>query len=281
MKNFDKIVIMTMMVLWLSITAIAQQTGEFPVPLSDPAKRGSLYAKLNTGSITVKGTARKDVLVKYVQRPEREHDHDDDDDDEDDNRKSDKGGLRRISAGTMDLEVSENNNNVRIGSESWSNAVDLTIEVPMGMDMKVKAYNDGDIIINDVEGAIEITNYNGEITARGISGSVVASTYNGDIKVTFNKVIEGTPMSFSTYNGDIDLTFPSTLKATLKMKTDQGEIFSGFDVNLIKTGPIQKKEAKSGNFKIVIDDWVKGDVNGGGPEFTMKNYNGDILIRKK
>jgi len=52
-------------------------------------------------------------------------------------------------------------------------------------------------------------------------------------------------------------------------------------MNLIKTGPVQKKETKSGNFKVVIDDWVKGDINGGGPEFTMKNYNGDILIRKK
>ncbi|MCB0489804.1 MAG: DUF4097 family beta strand repeat-containing protein [Cyclobacteriaceae bacterium] len=281
MKNFNKIVITTIMVLWLSVVAIAQQAGEFPVPLTDPAKRGSLYAKLNTGSITVKGTARKDVLVKYSQRPERKHDRDDDDDDDNENRKDNKGGLRRISGGTMDLEVSENNNNVRVTSESWSNAVDLVIEVPTGMDMKVKAYNDGDIIVADVEGAIEITNYNGEITARGISGSVVASTYNGEIKIAFNKVIEGTPMSFSTYNGDIDLTFPSTLKATLKMKTEQGEIYSGFEMNLIKTGPIQKKETKSGNFKVVIDDWVKGDVNGGGPEFTMKNYNGDILIRKK
>lgn len=284
MKKFIKTAVVVVMVLWLSVSAIAQQTGEFSVPLSDPAKRGSLYAKLNTGSITVKGSARKDVLVKYAQRPERKHDHDDDDEDDCDDcdeKKRDVGGLRKISSGTMDLEVSENGNSVKVSSESWSNAVDLVIEVPTGMDLKVKAYNDGDIAISDIQGEVEITNYNGEITANGISGSVIASTYNGEIKVTFNKVTEGAPMSFSTYNGDIDLTFPSTLKATLKMKTDQGEIFSGFDVNLVKTGPIQKKETKSGNFKVIIDDWVKGDVNGGGPEFTMKNYNGDILVRKK
>lgn len=52
-------------------------------------------------------------------------------------------------------------------------------------------------------------------------------------------------------------------------------------MNLIKSGPIQKKETKSGTYKVVIDEWVKGDVNGGGPEFTMKNYNGDIIVRKK
>ena len=88
-------------------------------------------------------------------------------------------------------------------------------------------------------------------------------------------------MSFTTFNGDVDLTFPATLKATLKMKTEQGEILSGFDMNMIKTGPIQKKDTKSGTYKVVIDEWVKGDINGGGAEFTMKNYNGDIIIRKK
>lgn len=55
------------------------------------------------------------------------------------------------------------------------------------------------------------------------------------------------------------------------MKTERGEIFTGFDVNLVKTGPIQKKEAKSGTYRVVIDEWIKVDVNWGGPEFTMKN----------
>jgi hypothetical protein len=54
-----------------------------------------------------------------------------------------------------------------------------------------------------------------------------------------------------------------------------------FDMNVTKNGPIQKKEAKGGVYKVVVDEWVKGDVNGGGPEFTLKNYNGDIIIRKK
>ena len=88
-------------------------------------------------------------------------------------------------------------------------------------------------------------------------------------------------MSFSTYNGDIDLTFPPSLKASLKMKTEQGEVLSDFDMTLVKTGPIQKKDTNSGVYKVKIDDWVKGDINGGGPEFTMKNYNGDIKVRKR
>lgn len=285
------------LVLVSAYCALAQTSGEFAVPLTDPNKRGKLKAHLNYGSITVKGTARKDVLVKYssVDDDDKHRDRDRDDDDDDDRHvrvnvnvdankdkdKNSKAGLKKISGGTMDLEVTENTNAVRVKSDSWSNKLNLEIEVPSGFDLNLHTYNDGDLVISNIQGELEITNYNGEIFAENISGSVVASTYNGEIKVTFDKVTDAAPMSFSTFNGDIDLTFPAALKATLKMKTEQGEILSGFDMNMIKAGPIQKKDDKSGTYKVVIDEWVKGDINGGGAEFTMKNYNGDIIVRKK
>ena len=257
----------------------AQDSGDFAVPLSDPNKRGKLKAHLNYGSITVKGTARKDVMVKYSSV---EDDGDQEEDDDHENHKSsNKSGLKRISGGTMDLEVTERENSVIVNSDSWSHRMKLEIEVPSGFDLYVSTYNDGDLVVSNIQGELELNNYNGEITAENISGSVVATTYNGEIKVTFDKITEGTPMSYSTYNGDIDITFPASLKATLKMKTEQGEILSSFDMKMIKSGPIQKTDSKSGTYKVVIDEWVKGEVNGGGPEFTMKNYNGDIIVRKK
>lgn len=257
----------------------AQESGDFAVPLSDPAKRGKLKAHLNYGSITVKGTARKDILVKYSS-VEDDSDHDEDDDREN-HKSSNKSGLKRIGGGTMDLEVTERDNFVIVNSDTWSYRMKVEIEVPSGFDLNVSTYNDGDLVISNIQGEIELNNYNGEITAENISGSVVATTYNGEIKVTFDKITEGTPMSYSTYNGDIDITFPASLKATLKMKTEQGEILSSFDMKMIKSGPVQKTDTKSGTYKVVIDEWVKGEVNGGGPEFTMKNYNGDIIVRKK
>ncbi len=257
----------------------AQDSGDFAVPLSDPNKRGKLKAHLNYGSITVKGTARKDVMVKYSSV---EDDGDQEEDDDHENRKSsNKSGLKRISGGTMDLEVTERENSVIVNSDSWSHRMKLEIEVPSGFDLYVSTYNDGDLVVSNIQGELELNNYNGEIIAENISGSVVATTYNGEIKITFDKITEGTPMSYSTYNGDIDITFPASLKATLKMKTEQGEILSSFDMKMIKSGPIQKTDTKSGTYKVVIDEWVKGEVNGGGPEFTMKNYNGDIIVRKK
>lgn len=297
------IILITFGVMLITSSIVSAQVNEFTVPLSDPTKRGKLKANINYGSITVKGTARKDVLVKYKSvEDDEENDHDDnnDHDDDDDNengnhnhrvdvkvnanghdKSKSKDGLKRISGSGIDLEVSENANAVKVHSDSWNHKINLEIEVPAGFDLDVSTYNDGDLLITNIQGQLELTNYNGEITALNISGSVVATSYNGEIKATFDKVKEGAPMSYSTFNGDIDITFPATLKASLKMKTEQGEILTGFDINIKSSGPIQKKDAKSGVYKVVVDEWKYGDINGGGAEISMKNYNGDIYVRKK
>jgi len=267
----------------------AQSSNEFVVPLTNPAKKGKLKAHLNKGSITVKGTARKDVLVKYMIVDE---DEDCDDCDEnhnnnhngshnEDDRQKSKTGMKKIGGGGMDLEVVETDNYVKVESGSWNNKLNLEIEVPSGFDLEVHTYNDGDLMVANIQGELELTNFNGEITALNISGSAIATTYNGEIRITFDKVTENAPMSYSTYNGDIDITFPSTLKASFKMKTEQGEIYTDFDMNMESTGPVPVTEKKSNVYKVTIDDWKRATLNGGGPDITMKNYHGDIYIRKK
>jgi hypothetical protein len=288
MKKYVQILLVIIAII-VSLPDASAQANEFTVPLSEPGKRGKLKAHLNSGSITVKGTARKDVLIRYSMMSEdrdheHEHDEDEDHDDEEDKNKDNKpskAGLKRIGGGGIDLEVTENANFVKASSDSWSEPMKLEIEVPSGFDLQVHTYNDGDIMISNIQGALELTNFNGEITALNIAGSVVATTYNGEIRVTFDKVTEGTPMSYSTYNGDIDISFPAAFKSTLKLKTEQGDIYSDFDVQLKSTGPVQKSDTKGGVYKVVVDEWKRGDINGGGSEITMRNYNGDIILRKK
>jgi hypothetical protein len=253
----------------------AQTGNEFTVPLSDPSKRGKIKAQINHGSVTIKGTARKDILVKYKTSDEE------DDEDEGKGKDKTKDGLRRIRGGGMDLEVTETGNTVTVRSGTWNSKLNLEIEVPSAMDVEAKTHNDGDLLITNIQGSVELTNHNGEITALNISGSVVATTYNGEVKVTFDKITPDVPMSFTTFNGDVNVTFPSATRATLKMKTERGDIYSDFDVVFKNSGPIQKTDNKGGVYKVYIDDWKRGDINGGGPEITMKNYNGDIYVRKK
>lgn len=267
--------IITLLTL-LTTILFAQNDGDFTVPLSDPSKAGKLYVNIKNGSVIIKGTARKDVLVKYTKVNE-------DDNNRNANNDNDRNreGLKRISGGALDIEASEYQNTVKIVSENWNDGLTLTIEIPTNMNVEAMAYNDGEVEISNISGNLELTNYNGGITATNISGTVVAQTYNGDIKISFDKITPDTPMSFVNYNGDIDVTYPASLKATMKVKTKQGEIYTAFDGAVQKSNPVTKSDSKTGVYKVNIDDWTKIDINGGGPEFTMKSYNGDLYIRKK
>jgi hypothetical protein len=284
-----KTFILTSILFLISAVVFAQQSGDFVIPLSNPNQRGKLKAHVHFGSITVKGSPRKDVLVKYkaVERDQKQSNEDQLKPLSPLNMKGsekssgNRQGLKRVTGGALDLEVTENDNVVQIGSNSFSNGMDLEIEVPLDFDLNVSSFNEGAMLISNVSGELELTNHNDDITAENISGSVLATSFNGEIKISFNKVKEGVPMSFSTFNGDIDVTFPATVKATFKMKTEQGEVLSDFDLNMIKEAPVQRKETSGGTYKVVIDGSIKAQVNGGGPEFSMKNHNGDIIIRKK
>jgi DUF4097 and DUF4098 domain-containing protein YvlB len=84
-------------------------------------------------------------------------------------------------------------------------------------------------------------------------------------------------------NGKIDVAFPPSLKANLVMRTDNGEIFSDFDVQLQANASkptVEDTRGKGGKYKIKLDKAVYGTINGGGPEIQFKGFNGDIYIRK-
>jgi hypothetical protein len=275
--------VLIVMMIMVSAALKAQDSGEFTVPFSNPSGPFKLVVDIKTGSVKVNGTARKDVSVKYstVKEEKDEHEEREERDEDNKHRRSSKAGLRKIGGSTMNLEASEYQNTVKVTSDNWGSKIEVTVEVPSTINLKVKTYNDGDLDVSNITGVVELINYNGAITATGISGTVVAETYNGDIKIAYDKLTPDTPLSYANYNGDIDLTFPTGFKGSFKMKTKQGEIYSGFETQVQKASPLTKTESKTGVYKVTIDDWVKADVNGGGPEISIQTYNGDIYLRKK
>ena len=135
--------------------------------------------------------------------------------------------------------------------------------------------------MNGVQREMEINNTNGAITLENVSGVASADTTNGDVKVVFARIDQGTNMAFSSFNGDVDITFPSSLKANVKAKSDMGEIFTDFDMKVSKQKPRVETDAKSDTYRVKIEQWVEGTINGGGPEMLFKTFNGDIVIRSK
>lgn len=246
------------------------------VPLSDPAKPGTLHVGLINGSIKVIGYTGKDVVIDITATPKRSRRDDDDD-------RPDKAanGMKRIATGLpLDVSAEERNNTVNVNANSTRQSIDLTIKVPQRFALKVSTVNNGNIEIENVAGNLEVTNVNGYIHMTNVAGSAVANTVNGNLIATFKSIDSDTPMAFSTLNGNVDVTFPASVKANTKLKSDRGDIYSDFDIDVDKNQPKVSRTNQSGMYQVKIEDWVYGKINGGGPEVMMKNMHGNLYIRK-
>jgi DUF4097 and DUF4098 domain-containing protein YvlB len=276
MKNSKVIIAVLVLMSVIRITpAFAQNEikEQLVVPLSDPAKSGSLNVGLINGSIKVTGYAGKEVIIDAETIPGSNSNR---------KEKVDESatGMKRISPRNgLELSAEEKNNKVNVNSSSHRQSINLTIKVPQQFALKVSTINNGDIVIDNVTGELEINNVNGDITMTNIAGSAVANTVNGIIKANFKSVTDS-PMAFTTLNGNIDITFPATVKMNAKVKSDRGEVYSDFDMDIDKSAPKGVRSSQNGMYKVSIDEWIQGKINGGGSEVMMKNMHGNIYIRK-
>jgi DUF4097 and DUF4098 domain-containing protein YvlB len=291
------------------------------VPLSNPAKPAKIEASVMRGSITVKGYDGKEVIAEAqirekalfgtgglnmyflkdkrkssgtqaqaealaeamaeqnfavaklagpeAQKEKKERSHE---------------GMRLITAAMTGLTVEEDNNTVTVSTDSWKYSIDLTIQVPYASSLELSSTTDGKILVENVNGDLEINGGNGSVMLRNVSGSAVVHTMNGDIEAVLSKVSSDKPLSFSNMNGDLDITLPADVKVNIKLKSQMGNVYSDFDVVLKQTA--QKVEAsdlkgEKGQYRISFDKAIYGAINGGGQEITLTTFNGDIFIRKK
>jgi DUF4097 and DUF4098 domain-containing protein YvlB len=259
------------------LPALAQEAppDRVNVPLTDPSRPATVNVSLLDGGITVTGYNGKDIIVEARGRHESQHES------REDRRAT---GLRRLDSRGTGLSVEEQDNDVHIGTRSTNSAVDLVIQVPFNTSLKLSCVNDGNIQVDRVNGEIDANDLNGSVKLTNISGAVVAHSLNEDVTVTFDKVTPGKSMSFSSLNGDIDVTMPSDTKARLKLKTDNGEIYSDFDIRVeANPGGVKTTESgrRDGRFRVQFDKGMYGSINGGGPEMQFTTFNGKIYLRKK
>jgi hypothetical protein len=242
----------------------------FNVPLSDPGRPVRLNVSLVTGGITVEAHSGNSVIVEAMTpepRPDR--------------GPASKDGLRRIPVtGGAGMEIEEENNTVTVGSASPNVPLNLRIQVPAQTSLRLSTVNAGHIKVTGVRGDHELSNTNGSIEARQVAGSVVAHTVNGRILVTFTAVTPDKAMAFSTLNGDVDVTFPGNTRANLRMESQNGDIYTDFDVAM-RERAVESKEGRSGGrYRVTVERAVSGSINGGGPEIRFKTFNGDVHLRR-
>lgn len=245
------------------------KTERFNVPLTDPSKPVRLNVSLVTGAITVEAHGGSSVVVEAVSFGPPQG-----------RKPASKDGLRRIPASGSGMEIEEENNTVTLSSSTPNIPLNLRIQVPTQTSLRLSTVNGGDIRVTGVRGEHELSNTNGAIEARQVAGSVVAHTINGQVLVTFTSVSPDKAMAFSTLNGDIDVTFPGNTRANLRMESQNGDIYTDFDVAMRERPVEDKGERSGGRYRVTVERAVSGSINGGGPEIRFKTFNGDVHLRR-
>lgn len=243
------------------------------VPFSDPSRPKMVKVSLLNGGITVRGYNGKEVIVESRSHDEDSRRH----------REPPPAGMHRIYGGGAGLQAEESENTITIGTERINSTSEITVQVPVETSLKLRTVNGGNIVVENVSGDVDVDNTNGAVTLTHISGSAVAHALNGRVVVTLDKVNPSKAMSFSSLNGNVDVTLPADVKANVKMKTDNGEIYSDFDVKLDASSrqPIVEDNRNGrGRYRVRMDHAVTGTINGGGPELQFTTFNGTIFIRK-
>ncbi len=248
------------------------QPDRVTVPFSDPSRPKTLKVSLINGSITVKGYDGKDAIVEG--RPESGGRH---------KRAERSDGMRRIDMQGTGLVVEESENILKVGTRSINEDMQLTIQVPYNTSLKLSTVNGGDILVDHIVGDVELQDTNGKVTATHISGTAVVNALNGKVLVSFDKISGDKPMSFGSLNGDIDVTLPADVKAKVKLKSDNGAVYSDFDIQMDASARkpiVQDSQSGHGKYRVQFDKAMFGLINGGGPEMQLTTFNGNIYIRK-
>ena len=256
----------------ISFPGFAQEASgeQIIVPMSRPGEPGVLNIDHIKGSIVVTGYDGESVIVN-ASSGQRGNENPD---------QVQNGGLRRIVSNVIQLNAQEKDNELTVQTNSHRHTIDLDIRVPHHFSLRLKTYHNGEIHVKNVSGEMEITNINGDVVLEDVSGSAVVNTIDGHILVQFRDVTPDIPMAFTSIEGKIDITFPQSMNASVKMKSDNGEIFSDFDIEMEKREIQVDKSNQTGLYKISLEDWVHGKINGGGPEILLKTLEGNIYIRK-
>jgi hypothetical protein len=269
MKKTNKMTTLLLASVAVGALAFGQDSGDrVTVPFRDAGRPRTLVVSMIQGSITVRGYNGNDAIVEGSGGSRH--------------RESNApAGMHRIDQNTG-LDIIEDNNTITIHGGVIRSS-DVTVQVPMQTSLRLKTVNGGKITVEGVSGDVEADNTNGSVIITDVSGSVVANSTNGKILVTLSKVTPNKNMSFSTLNGTVDLTLPADTKANLRMRTDNGDIWTDFDVKVDGAHPPQVDDQRKngGKYRVRLDKTIYGSINGGGPDIQLVTFNGSIYLRKK
>ena len=173
----------------------------------------------------------------------------------------------------LGVNVKEEGSDVIVTGIGNSDDARITIQLPqnMGVYYSHSDYHGSDLIIEDVAGEIEVSAAYNSVHLKNVTGPMAVKSIYGNVEAHFSTLSqEGSISLHSSYNL-IDVSFPSSASYNLSMSTPYGNIYSDVDVQV---------DAGGDGMKRISNKKVKGTVNGGGVDVTLKSGYENIYLRK-
>lgn len=277
-----------------------QQSGDqVTVPFSDPSRPGTVRVRLMSGSIIVRPATGRDVIVTTT-RSEREIEREREREQQREKNDQASAGLRRLTQ-PPGLAVEEEDNVITVALRATGGRQSVTLQVPPATNLVLRTVNGGEVDVQGVNGRIEVNNVNGGIRLTDVGGGVIANTVNGRLVATLRQVLANTPMSFTSFNGNVDVTLPGTARANLRLRSDRGDVYTDFDVQTTQRPPASGSGSSSSSsstqtdnqrtssrdrdtdrprYRMEVDRSIYGTINGGGAEFELRTFNGNVYLRR-
>lgn len=187
-------------------------------------------------------------------------------------------GTKALTGGSFAFDIEEEDNEISVDTDLMHTKVTVTARVPRRTDLRLSTHNDGEIIVRNVTGALELGNTNGPVTATGINGAVIAESINETIDISFAALPSEGAMSMESMNGDLVVRLPAGAGAELHLDSSRGEILSDFEVEVLPTKPVVERDDSGDGISVRVENTIVARVNGGGPVIRLKTLNGDISI---
>jgi hypothetical protein len=248
------------------------QDQRLAVPLSDASRPARLEIALFSGDISVEAYDGNEVVI-VADAPIRGNGE---------TEPPREDGLRRIQSSSVGLTVEESDNTVSVRMDFSPKNADIEVRVPRRTSVKASLVNGGDVEITGLTGEHELSNVNGDVIAMDVTGSAVINATNGDVRATFVSVDATKPMSFTSFNGDVDVTLPGNLAADLIVASQQGDVYTDFDVEVEVDPPnVEQRGGPRGGRQIRWSQRSRYAIGGGGPDIQLQTFNGDVMIRRR
>ncbi len=252
------------------------------VTIGVPHNDGILAVLNINGQVSVKGTNRSDILIKYK-------------------LKAKPKSVRGIDRAKEDLsfDISKLGDSVAVALNGPfvnyyrgrqhvninSNDLDywficnIDLEVPTNINLEVATINDGNVEIKNITGSVIADNVNGDVSINKMNGQVITETVNGDIRIDFQSN-PGDGSNFRTINGNIRTNVPKDLSANISFKSMNGEFYTDFDYLTGETGRVVKDASNKRGIQYKIEQITKVKIGSGKSSLFYETLNGDMFLRK-